>query len=227
MKEPLITDAIRSLRHPELHDLTQVVALTAVRDCEGLLQDVLDELRKDGTSLNLYVHYSQLANDYSNVDNWFSHGLYKALQPLTRDTFDGSIQGRIAKEAADWLFVAGFDPKKLAGALEVAATHSDEKLYEDPALVTRLCKAAHDYLQTLGIKSIVVLIDGPDATAVPSVPEAGRDAMVMLRAWKEEAARRQLPWLSVVAFLPSGIASEIADSPVLRKRITFIEASND
>jgi hypothetical protein len=59
--------------------------------------------------LGLYIRYSQVANDYNNVDNWFAYGLYKALLPLTRGTFDGSIQGQIAKEATDRLFVAGFD----------------------------------------------------------------------------------------------------------------------
>ena len=76
----------------------------------------------------LYIRYSQIANDYNNVDNWFAFGLYKVLLPLARGSFDGSIQGQIAKEAADRLTVAGFDAKQLAAALEVPANHSDEKL---------------------------------------------------------------------------------------------------
>ena len=115
--------------------------------------------------LGLYVRYSQVANDYNNVDNWFAYGLYKALLPLARGTFDGSIQGQIAKEAADRLFVAGFDSKKLAVALEVSANHSDETLYEDPELATRLCQAAYQYLQSLGIKYVLVVLDELETAA--------------------------------------------------------------
>ena len=41
------------------------------------------------------------------------------------NSFDGSIQGQIAKEASDRLVVAGFEPRKLAAALEASANHSD------------------------------------------------------------------------------------------------------
>ena len=87
--------------------------------------------------LALYIRYSQIANEYHNVDNWFAFGLYKSLVPIARDQFDDSIQGQIAREAYDRLLVKGFDHNKLADALEVSAGHSDEALYTDPTLASR------------------------------------------------------------------------------------------
>ncbi len=97
--------------------------------------------------LGLYIRYSQIANQYHNIDNWFGFGLYKALLPLAQKVFDGSIQSQIAQEAYNRLLPLGFDETKLAEVLETSANHSDEELYEDPYLVTRLCKAAYDYLE--------------------------------------------------------------------------------
>lgn len=224
-----LTEAIRMIRQPEFQDLTQVVALTVISECKELRQEVFDELRKDRgveTVLALYIRYSQVVNDYSNVDNWFAYGLYKALLPLTCATFDGSIQGQIAREAVDNIVALGFGKEKLANALDISADHSDEKLYEDPELATRLCQGAYDYLQTLGVKSIVVVIDGPDDALLGSY-EGVRGTMVMLKAWKEEESRRRLPWLSVFAFVSAAVGREIADCPSIWKRITYIEDSND
>lgn len=106
--------------------------------------------------LGLYIRYSQIANEHHNIDSWFGFGLYKALLPLANQVFDGSIQSQIAKEAYNRLLPLGFDETKLAAALEVAANHSDEVLYEDPYLVTRLCQAAYNYLKQFGIKYIGV-----------------------------------------------------------------------
>jgi hypothetical protein len=186
--------------------------------------------------LGLYIRYSQVANDYNNVDNWFAYGLYKALLPLARGTFDGSIQGQIAKEAADRLFVAGFDPKKLAAALDVSANHSDEKLYEDPDLATRLCQAAYEYLQSLGIKYVLVVLDeletaaeaatfGLDSTDIKHLD--GRAIKLMGKAIKEEDPRRKLPWLRYVALCSPAIGDELREIQSTARRFELAELQSN
>jgi hypothetical protein len=186
--------------------------------------------------LGLYVRYSQVANDYNNVDNWFAFGLYKALLPLARGSFDGSIQGQIAKEAADRLAVAGFDPKQLAAALDVTAHHSDEKLYEDPELATKLCQAAYDYLQSLGIKYVLVVLDeletaaeaatfGLDSTDIKHLD--GRAIKLMGKAIKEEDPRRKLPWLRYVALCSPAIGDELREIQSTARRFELTELSSN
>jgi hypothetical protein len=186
--------------------------------------------------LGLYIRYSQVANDYNNVDNWFAYGLYKALLPLARGTFDGSIQGQIAKEAADRLTVAGFDPKKLADALEVSKNHSDETLYEDPELTTRLCQAAYAYLQSFGIKYVLVVLDeletaaeaatyGLDATDIKHLD--GRAIKLMGKAIKEEDPRRKLPWLRYVALCSPAIGDELREIQSTARRFELAELSSN
>ena len=186
--------------------------------------------------LGLYIRYSQVANDYNNVDNWFAFGLYKALLPLTRGTFDGSIQGQIAKEAGDRLTVAGFDPKKLAEALEASKNHSDKTLYEDPELATRLCQAAYAYLQSLGIKYVLVVLDeletaaeaatyGLDATDIKHLD--GRAIKLMGKAIKEEDPRRKLPWLRYVALCSPAIGDELREIQSTARRFELAELSSN
>ncbi len=186
--------------------------------------------------LGLYIRYSQVANDYNNVDNWFAYGLYKALLPLARGTFDGSIQGQIAKEAGDRLFVAGFDPKKLAVALEASANYSDEKLYEDPELATRLCQAAYTYLQSLGIKYVLVVLDeletaaeaatfGLDSTDIKHLD--GRAIKLMGKAIKEEDPRRKLPWLRYVALCSPAIGDELREIQSTARRFELTELQSN
>jgi len=186
--------------------------------------------------LGLYIRYSQVANDYNNVDNWFAYGLYKALLPLARGTFDGSIQGQIAKEASDRLTVAGFDPKKLADALEVSKNHSDETLYEDPELATRLCQAAYAYLQSFGIKYVLVVLDeletaaeaatyGLDATDIKHLD--GRAIKLMGKAIKEEDPRRKLPWLRYVALCSPAIGDELREIQSTARRFELAELSSN
>ncbi|MGT2430347.1 hypothetical protein ACU4HD_19530 [Cupriavidus basilensis] len=186
--------------------------------------------------LGLYIRYSQVANDYNNVDNWFAYGLYKALLPLARGTFDGSIQGQIAKEAADRLIVAGFDPKKLAAALEASANHSDERLYEDPELATRLCQAAYAYLQSLGIKYVLVVLDeletaaeaatfGLDSTDIKHLD--GRAIKLMGKAIKEEDPRRKLPWLRYVALCSPAIGDELREIQSTARRFELTELQSN
>lgn len=182
--------------------------------------------------LGLYIRYSQVANDYNNVDNWFAYGLYKALLPLTRSSFDASIQGQIAKEAADRLLVAGFDPALLAEALDVAANHTDEELYEDPELATRLCQDAYAYLQTLGIKYLLVVLDeletaaetatfGLDDTDIKHLD--GRAIKLMGKAIKEEDPRRKLPWLRYVALCSPAIGDELREIQSTARRFELAE----
>jgi len=186
--------------------------------------------------LGLYIRYSQVANDYNNVDNWFAYGLYKALLPLARGSFDGSIQGQIAKEASDRLTVAGFDPKKLAEALEASKNHSDETLYEDPELATRLCQAAYAYLQSFGIKYVLVVLDeletaaeaatyGLDATDIKHLD--GRAIKLMGKAIKEEDPRRKLPWLRYVALCSPAIGDELREIQSTARRFELAELSSN
>jgi hypothetical protein len=186
--------------------------------------------------LGLYIRYSQVANDYNNVDNWFAYGLYKALLPLVRGTFDGSIQGQIAKEASDRLTVAGFDPEKLAEALEASKKHSDETLYEDPELATHLCQAAYTYLQSFGIKYVLVVLDeletaaeaatyGLDATDIKHLD--GRAIKLMGKAIKEEDPRRKLPWLRYVALCSPAIGDELREIQSTARRFELAELSSN
>ena len=186
--------------------------------------------------LGLYIRYSQVANDYNNVDNWFAYGLYKALLPLARSTFGGSIQGQIAKEAGDRLVVDGFDPKKLAAALETSADHSDQKLYEDPELATRLCQAAYSYLQSLGIKYVLVVLDeletaaeaatyGLDASDIKHLD--GRAIKLMGKAIKEEDPRRKLPWLRYVALCSPAIGDELREIQSTARRFELTELQSN
>jgi hypothetical protein len=186
--------------------------------------------------LGLYIRYSQVANDYNNVDNWFAYGLYKALLPLARGTFDGSIQGQIAKEAGDRLTVAGFDPKKLAEVMEASKNHSDETLYEDPELATRLCQAAYAYFQSFGIKYVLVVLDeletaaeaatyGLDATDIKHLD--GRAIKLMGKAIKEEDPRRKLPWLRYVALCSPAIGDELREIQSTARRFELAELQSN
>lgn len=209
-----------------------------VRGDDGALADAKlfrDDQDRD-QYLGLYIRYSQVANDYNNVDNWFAYGLYKALLPLARGSFDGSIQGQIAKEASDRLTVAGFDAKKLALALEVSSHHTDATLYEDPELASRLCQAAYTYLQSLGIKYVMVVLDeletaaeaatfGLDATDLKHLD--GRAIKLMGKAIKEEDPRRKLPWLRYVALCSPAIGDELREIQSTARRFELSELSSN
>lgn len=207
------------------------------QDDGGLSQAQLfhDDTDRD-QYLGLYIRYSQVANDYNNVDNWFAYGLYKALLPLARGTFDGSIQGQIAKEASDRLVVGGFDPKKLAEALEASANHSDQKLYEDPELAARLCQSAYAYLQSVGVKYVLVVLDeletaaeaatfGLDATDIKHLD--GRAIKLMGKAIKEEDPRRRLPWLRYVALCSPAIGDELREIQSTARRFELSELQSN
>ncbi|GEP02269.1 hypothetical protein [Methylobacterium oxalidis] len=209
-----------------------------VRGDDGALQKAHlfhDDKDRD-QYLGLYIRYSQVANDYNNVDNWFAYGLYKALLPLARSSFDGSIQGQIAKEASDRLTVAGFDAKKLADALEATKNYSDATLYEDPELAARLCQAAYSYLQSLGVKYVLVVLDeletaaeaatfGLDSTDIKHLD--GRAIKLMGKAIKEEDPRRKLPWLRYVALCSPAIGDELREIQSTARRFELTELSSN
>ncbi|MBD2487168.1 hypothetical protein [Aulosira sp. FACHB-615] len=186
--------------------------------------------------LGLYIRYSQIANEYHNVDNWFGYGLYKALLPLAKSTFDNSIQASIAKEACDRLIVKGFEESKLAAALEVEKNYSDETLYEDPYLVTNLCQAAYDYLSQFGIKYILIALDELETAAEAATYGLededikhldGRAIKLMGKAIKEEDPRRKLPWLRYVALCSPAIGDELREIQSTARRFEIVELSQN
>lgn len=209
-----------------------------VRDRVGDLKKA-DLFRDDADRdqyLGLYLRYSQVATESHNIDNWFGFGLYKALMPLTRGTFNTSIQGQIAKEAYDRLLVRGFDEQRLADALEVDKDYSDEDLYEDDDLVTRLCQAAYDYLKTLGIKYVLIALDELETAAESATygleTEAekaldGRAIKLIGKAIKEEDPRGKLPFLRYVALCSPAIGHELREIRSTARRFELVELSQN
>jgi hypothetical protein len=209
-----------------------------VRDRVGDLKKA--ELFRDDADrdqyLGLYLRYSQVATESHNIDNWFGFGLYKALLPLTRGTFNTSIQGQIAKEAYDRLLVRGFDEKRLAAALEIDKAHSDEDLYEDDDLVTLLCQAAYDYLKTLGINYVLIALDELETAAESATygleTEAekaldGRAIKLIGKAIKEEDPRGKLPFLRYVALCSPAIGQELREIRSTARRFELVELSQN
>jgi hypothetical protein len=186
--------------------------------------------------LGLYIRYSQVATESHNIDNWFGYGLYKSLLPLTTGKFDTSIQGQVAKEAYDRLLVLGFEEQQLAEALEVSAGHSDETLYDDPTLVTRLCLAAHQYLQKFGIKYILIALDELETAAEAATYGLevedmkyldGRAIKLIGKAIKEEDPRGKLPWVRYVALCSPAIGNELRDIRSTARRFEMVELSQN
>lgn len=209
-----------------------------VRDDAGDLKDA--ELFYDDADreqyLALYLRYSQIATEYQNVDNWFGYGLYKALLPLTRDTFDNSIQGQVAKQAYDRLLVNGFEAGKLGEALEISAKHTDEHLYEDPSLVTRLCEQAYKYVSGLGIKYLLITLDELETAAEAATYGLEREDLKYLdgraikllgKAIKEEDPRRKLPWLRYVALCSPAIGDELRELQSTARRFELVDLSSN
>lgn len=209
-----------------------------VRDADGSLAraDLFETDADRDQYLGLYIRYSQVANEYNNVDNWFAFGLYKALLPLARGAFDNSIQGQIAKEAYDRLLVKGFDEQALAAALEVDENHTDQLLYEDPRLLTRLCEAAYACLIKYGIKYVLIVLDELETVAEAATYglEAedikhldGRAIKLMGKAIKEEDPRRKLPWLRYVALCSPAIGEELREIKSTARRFEIEELSQN
>ncbi|EDY20987.1 hypothetical protein CfE428DRAFT_1280 [Chthoniobacter flavus Ellin428] len=186
--------------------------------------------------LGLFIRYTQIANEHQNTDNWFGYGLYKALLPLAKEEFDGSIQGNIAKEAYDRLFALGFEKDKLAAALELDAGHTPEKLYGDKTLVTRLCEAAYAYFKAFGIAYVVVVLDELE-TITESVTFGkeegdlrrldGAAIKLIARAIKEEDPRHKLPWLRYVALCSPAIGDELREVQSTARRFELVDLSRN
>ncbi len=204
-----------------------------VRDQAGVLTDqkLFDQAGQD-RYLALYIRYSQVASDYQNSDNWFGFGLYKALLPLATKRFDGSIQSKVAEQALRRLEPMGFDPAQLAAALEVAKAHSDELLYDDPALVVTLVQAAYAYLQKFGIGYVLVVLDELENVAEAATYGLEQDDTKRLdgqairligKAIKEEDPRRRLPWLRYVALCSPLLGQQLREIQSVARRVELVE----
>lgn len=183
--------------------------------------------------LGLYLRYSQIFDEHQNADNWFGYGLYKALLPLARGIFDGSIQHEIAREASNRLEAKGFDPAKLAAALEVDR-HSNRDLYLDEYLVTRLCLAAYEYLKTFGINYVLIALDELETATeaatygleVADIKQLdGRAIKLIGKAIKEEDPKRKLPFLRYVALCSPAVGDELREIRSTARRFEMVELS--
>lgn len=182
--------------------------------------------------LGLYIRYSQIATEFQNSDNWFAYGLYTALQPLAKNTFDGSIQSQVAKQCFDRLEVEGFDYQKLASCLELDKSYSAKELYDDEFLATRLVNAAYEYLNQFGIKYVLVVLDELETAAEAATYGLegddlkrldGRAIKLMGQAIKEEDPRRKLPWLRYVALCSPAIGEELREVSSLARRFSMLD----
>lgn len=205
-----------------------------VRDEAGELKEAKlfrDEAERS-KYLGLYLRYSQIRNEYQNIDNWFGFGLYKALIPLATGQFDNSIHLSIARETSDRLEVKGFEREKLAAALEFEKNYSDQELFENPTLVTTLCEHAYAYLQTFGIEYVLLVLDELETAGEAStygIEEKdmkymdGRAIKMIGAAIKEEDPRRKLPWLRYLALCSPVIGHELREIQSLARRFDLME----
>lgn len=208
-----------------------------VRGPDGKLenQQLFDQAGQD-RYLALYIRYSQVASDYENSDNWFGFGLYKALLPLATRRFDGSIQSKIAEQALRRLQPMGFDPDTLAAKLALGEAHSDETLYEDPALVVRLVQSAYAYLQQFGIAYVMVVLDELETVAETATFGLEQDDTKRLdgqairligKAIKEEDPRRKLPWLRYVALCSPLLGQQLREIQSVARRFELVELEHN
>lgn len=186
--------------------------------------------------LGLYIRYSQIATEYNNIDNWFAYGMYKALLPLAKGIFDNSIQGQIAKESHDRLTVLGFEQELLAKAMQLSENYSDQKLYDDPFLLTDLCTAAYTYLKKFDIKYILIALDELETVAESATYGLesedikrldGRAIKLIGKAIKEEDPRRKLPWLRYVALCSPAIGDELREIQSTARRFELVQLSQN
>jgi hypothetical protein len=223
-----------------------------VRGSNGSLVDAQlfeNEVERE-KHLALYIRYSQVANRQLNLDNWFAPAVYKALLPLARADFDSSIQHRIAKQAYDRLDAEGFDPGKLAAAMELAANHGDA-IYTDTPLATRLCNAAFGVLREYGIEYVIVVLDeletaaeratggmeaeearamdGKSITMLRKAVEllGRKDVEMMSKAVKEEDARARFPWLRFIALCSPAIGDELKEVQSTDRRFEIVDLARN
>jgi len=186
--------------------------------------------------LGLYLRYSQVASEHQNADNWFAYGLVKALTPLALGQFDRSIQGEVARESFDRLLVRGFEPQKLAQALEIEKNHAEQVLYETTSLVTRLCDQAIAYLRKLGIENVLIALDELETAAEAATYglEAddvkrldGRAIKLLGKAIKEEDPRKRLPWLRYVALASPAVGHELRQVASIARRFEMVDLTQN
>jgi hypothetical protein len=223
-----------------------------VRGDDGALADarLFDDDTEREKHLALYIRYSQVAHRQLNLDNWFAPAVYKALVPLARGEFDASIQHRIAKQALDRLDAEGFDPAKLASALELEANHG-EAIYTDTGLATRLCNAGFDVLKQYGIEYVVIVLDeletaaeratggmeaeearamdGKSITMLRKAVEllGRKDIEMMSKAVKEEDARARFPWLRFIALCSPAIGDELKEVQSTDRRFEIVDLTRN
>lgn len=208
-----------------------------VRDDGGPLQEQkLFEAATQDSYLGLYIRYSQVASHYQNSDNWFGFGLYKALLPLATNTFDGSIQSKIAEQALHRLNPAGFEAVQLARCLELDQHYSEEALYEEDGLVVRLVQAAYAYLQKFGIAYVLVVLDELETVAEAATFGLEEDDAKRLdgqairligKAIKEEDPRRKLPWLRYVALCSPLLGQQLREIQSVARRFELVELEHN
>ena len=228
-----------------------------VRGDDGALADaqLFDSDAERDKHLALYVRYSQVAHRLLNLDNWFAPAVYKALAPLARGQFDSSIQHRIAKQSFDRLEAEGFDPDRLALAMELQEDHG-EVIYTDTALATRLCNAAFEVLKEYGIEYVVIVLDELETAAERATggmeaeearamdgksitmlrkavellgrPDMDRSAIEMMsKAVKEEDARARFPWLRFVALCSPAIGDELKEVQSTDRRFEIVDLTRN
>jgi len=208
------------------------------RDVAGDLKKVSlfrDDADRD-QYLGLYIRYSQIATEFQNSDNWFAYGLYTALQPLAKNMFDGSIQAQVAKQCVDRLEVEGFNHQELACRLELDKNYTDQDLYDDEFLATRLVNAAYEYLKQFGINYVMVVLDELETAAEAATYGLegddlkrldGRAIKLMGQAIKEEDPRRKLPWLRYVALCSPAIGEELREVSSLNRRFSLLDLEHN
>lgn len=208
-----------------------------VRDEQGQLHNKqLFNRDTQDKYLALYIRYSQVASDYQNSDNWFAFGLYQALLPLATQTFDGSIQSEIAKQAYERLMPFGFKSELLADALQLNANHSEEALYTDQTLVVSLVQAAYQVLQSFGVQYMLVVLDELETVAEAATFGLedeqdkrldGQAIRLIGRAIKEEDPRRKLPWLRYVALCSPLLGQQLREIQSVARRFELVELEHN
>lgn len=229
-----------------------------VRGASGGQEDacLFDDEATREKYLALYLRYSQVAHPSLNLDNWFAPAVYKALAPLARSSFDTSIQHQIARQSAARLNAEGFDPAALASALELGK-HTDEAIYPETELATRLCNAAFQVLSGFGIRYVMVVLDeletaaerataGMEAEEARSMdgkaitmlrravetlgrpPGLGRSEVEMVsKAVKEEDARARFPWLRFVVLCSPAIGDELREVQSTDRRFEIMDLTRN
>lgn len=199
-------------------------------------RSLFDTEEKQNGYLGLYIRYSQVASDYQNADNWFGYGVYRALTPLATGQFDGSIQSIIAKQSMQRLEALGFKSKRLYEALELEKNYTEEQLYEDKILISRLANQAFAYLQPFGIKQVLVVLDELETVAEAATYGLEEDDAKRLdgqairligRAIKEEDQRKTLPWLRYVALCSPLLGQQLREIQSTARRFELVELEHN